>query len=133
VSFNRPDSMNAFNRDMFFEFKKLLEEISALESIQIVIFKGNGKAFCAGADVKNMSSGGADTATIMDVVSEIAVLLYTFPKVTMAAVHGAAAGGGLSFALAADYIIAQSNSKIAMNFNGIGLIPDVGGHFFLLK
>lgn len=117
---------------MFLEFLQLLKEVSALSTIHIIILKGNGNAFCAGADIKGMSPG-TDNSSTMDLVSEITVALYTCPKVTIAAVHGAAAGGGLSVALATDYVIAQTGSKIAMNFNGIGLIPDMGAHFFLLK
>lgn len=132
VSFNRPASMNAFTPDMFLEFLQLLKELRVVESIHIVIFKGNGNAFSSGADIKNMDPD-LDMDSLMDLVSEIAIALYTLPKVTIAAVHGAAAGGGLSLALASDYTIAQTDSKIAMNFNGIGLIPDVGAHFFLLK
>ncbi|PIC70631.1 enoyl-CoA hydratase [Sporosarcina sp. P16b] len=132
VSFNRPKSMNAFTLDMFVEFHQLLKELRVTKSIHIIIFKGNGNAFSSGADIKNMSPD-LDLETMMDLVSEIAVALYTLPKVTIAAIHGAAAGGGLSLALATDYTIAQTDSKIAMNFNGIGLIPDVGAHYFLLK
>lgn len=130
VSFNRPDSMNAFTPDMFLAFQQLLKELAASKVIHIVIFKGNGNAFSSGADIQTMSPN-LDIDALMDLVSEIAVALYTLPKVTIAAIHGAAAGGGLSLALATDYTIAQSNSKIAMNFNGIGLIPDIGAHFFL--
>lgn len=132
IAFNRPASMNAFTPEMFHDFHQLLQEIRISETIQIVIFKGNGNAFCSGADIKTMTPN-LDIAKLMDLVSDIAVALYTLPKITIAAVHGAAAGGGLSLALATDYIIAQTTSKIAMNFNGIGLIPDVGAHFFLLQ
>lgn len=132
ISFNRPEVMNAFNREMWIEFNQLLKEISEIKSVHIVILKGNGNAFCAGADIKNMSPD-MDSSITMDIVSEIAVRLYTYPKLTISAIHGAAAGGGLSLALATDYSIAHANSKIAMNFNGIGLIPDIGAHFFLLQ
>lgn len=132
ISFNRPKTMNAFNHEMFLEFNQLLKEISAIDSIQIIILKGNGNAFSAGADIKILSPE-LDLSSLMDIVSEIAITLYTCPKLTISAIQGAAAGGGLSLALATDYIVAQTDSKIAMNFNGIGLIPDIGAHFFLLK
>ena len=53
------------------------------------------------------------------------------PQITIAVVHGAAAGLGFSLVLGCDYIIAEEDSKLAMNFIGIGLVPDGGGHFFL--
>src|SRR5699024_12435893 len=57
--------------------------------------------------------------------------LYRLPQITIATVHGAAAGLGFSLALGCDFIIAEEESKMAMNFIGIGLVPDGGGHFFL--
>jgi len=56
---------------------------------------------------------------------------YTLPMVTIAQIHGAAAGLGFSLALGSDVVIAENSSKLAMNFIGIGLIPDGGGHFFM--
>ena len=61
------------------------------------------------------------------------ISLYTMPKLTIAAIEGPAAGLGLSIALAADYIIGKKESKLAMNFIGIGLVPDGGSHFLLKK
>ncbi|CAM5269546.1 enoyl-CoA hydratase [Bacillus safensis FO-36b] [Bacillus safensis subsp. safensis] len=54
-------------------------------------------------------------------------------KVTIALVHGSAAGLAFSFALNCDYLFMHQDAKLAMNFNGVGLIPDGGGHFFLTK
>lgn len=66
----------------------------------------------------------------MDQINELISTLYNMPKLTIAAIEGAAAGLGLSIALATDYIISDINSKIAMNFIGIGLIPDGEDIFF---
>ena len=70
---------------------------------------------------------------VMDSISELIITLYSMPKLTISAVSGAAAGLGFSLALATDHIIAEKTSKLAMNFIGIGLIPDGGAHFFLEK
>lgn len=70
---------------------------------------------------------------IMNTISEVVVTLYTMPKLVISAIHGPTAGLGLSIALTADYVMADISSVIAMNFIGIALIPDGGGHFFLQK
>ena len=64
-------------------------------------------------------------------MSRLAKALYTLPQITIAVVHGAAAGLGFSVVLGCDFIIAEEESKLAMNFIGIGLVPDGAGHFFL--
>ena len=72
-----------------------------------------------------------DIGKVMVDVSRLAKALYTLPQITIAVVHGAAAGLGFSLVLGCDYIIAEEESKLAMNFIGIGLVPDGAGHFFL--
>ncbi len=133
VSLNRPEVLNALNKEMVQELNKELKTLSLDDEISIIILKGNGGAFCSGGDIKSMFNLGTekDFYAIMDSINELAMCLYTMPKLTIAAVHGAAAGLGLSLALATDCIIADKDSKLAMNFIGIGLIPDGGGHFFL--
>lgn len=70
---------------------------------------------------------------LMDTIEAITLTLYEMKKVTIAAVHGAAAGLGLSLALCADIVLAEKNAFLAMNFIGIGLVPDGGGHYLLKK
>jgi 2-(1,2-epoxy-1,2-dihydrophenyl)acetyl-CoA isomerase len=74
-----------------------------------------------------------DFYLVMDSISELIITLYSMSKLTISAITGAAAGLGFSLALATDHIIAEKTSKLAMNFIGIGLIPDGGAHFFLEK
>ncbi|OCA90121.1 enoyl-CoA hydratase [Pradoshia sp. D12] len=133
VSLNRPEVLNALNKEMLVELNKELKALSLDEEITIIILKGNGNGFCSGGDIKSMFNLGSekDFYGIMDCINELAMAMYTMPKLTIAAVHGAAAGLGFSLALATDCIIAEQESKLAMNFIGIGLIPDGGGHFFL--
>lgn len=133
IELNKPQSLNALDVELLKSLAHVLKEVSNDDHVEIVILKGAGKAFSAGGDIKMMLQLGEekDFLTIMDYLSEIAISLYCMPKLTICAVQGAAAGLGLSIALATDYIVADRQSKIAMNFIGIGLIPDGGAHFFL--
>ncbi|MFD2443086.1 enoyl-CoA hydratase [Bacillus sp. CGMCC 1.16607] len=135
VEMNRPEAMNALNGELIKGLIVKLKEISKLADIDIIILTGNEKAFSAGGDIKSMLelSNDQDFYSIMDDINELLITLYSLPKLTVSAISGAAAGLGLSLALATDYVIADVESKLAMNFIGIGLIPDGGSHFFLEK
>jgi 2-(1,2-epoxy-1,2-dihydrophenyl)acetyl-CoA isomerase len=135
IEMNRPEALNAIDVDMIKGLVSRLKEISESDDIDIVVLTGNGRAFSSGGDIKTMLSNMNETDffPVMDCISELIVTLYSIPKLTISAVSGAAAGLGFSLALATDYIIADKNSKLAMNFIGIGLIPDGGAHFFLEK
>lgn len=133
LSLNRPEAMNAMNDVMMRELAESLESLKEDRSIQAVIIKGEGHAFSAGGDIKAMidTESPLNIEDAMVYLSRIATALYTLPQITIASVHGAAAGLGFSMVLGCDIIITEENSKLAMNFIGIGLVPDGGGHFFL--
>lgn len=136
IQLNRPESLNAINEEMINELIHNLKELANSDDVQIVVLTGNERAFSSGGDIKTMvSREGTEESfnQVIDKVNDLAVTLYSLPKVTISAISGAAAGLGFSLALATDYIIAQPKSKLAMNFIGIGLIPDGGGHFFVEK
>jgi enoyl-CoA hydratase/carnithine racemase len=132
LTFNRPESFNALNKEMLEQILQGLEEVKA-SSADFLILKGNGKAFSAGGDIKMMvvPETGELFAGIMSTIEKVIITLYTLPQLTIASIHGSAAGLGLSVALACDYVAAEQQAKIAMNFIGIGLIPDGGAHYFL--
>jgi 2-(1,2-epoxy-1,2-dihydrophenyl)acetyl-CoA isomerase len=135
VEMNRPEALNALDLDMLKGLVCSLKKISDSDDIDIIVLTGSGRAFSSGGDIKTMLSNmnENDFFPVMDIISELVVTLYSIPKLTISAINGAAAGLGLSLALATDHIIADKNSKLAMNFIGIGLIPDGGAHFFLDK
>ncbi|WP_173917024.1 enoyl-CoA hydratase [Halobacillus sp. Marseille-Q1614] len=132
IRLNRPEKINALHGDMLREFASIVKDTKNKEQ-QIVILSGAGKGFCAGGDVSMMKEVGDPEVydRVMDEIETIAAGLYTMPKLVIAALHGPVVGLGLSIALAADYLIAEENTKISMNFIGVGLAPDGGGHFFL--
>ncbi len=100
---------------------------------QVVILTGQGKAFSAGGDMAMLQefSDKAYYDEVMETIGTIIRKLYLMPKIVISAIHGSAAGLGLSLALTADYVVSGQESKMGMMFIGIGLAPDGGGHFWL--
>ena len=135
VELNRPEALNSLNKELIRCLTIKLKEISISDDIDIVVLIGAGRVFSAGGDIKTMLSDieDSDFLPVMDCINELVITLYCLPKLTISAITGAAAGLGLSLALATDYVLAETSSKIAMNFIKIGLIPDGGAHFFLEK
>lgn len=133
VVLNRPNSMNAMNGQMMKELADCFESLHNDNTLHVVKIYGEGRAFSAGGDIKEMMdpNNPMDIELVMKDVSRLAKALYTLPQITIAVIHGASAGLGFSMALACDHVIAEENSKLAMNFIGIGLVPDGGGHFFM--
>ncbi|KGX86154.1 enoyl-CoA hydratase [Pontibacillus marinus] len=132
LKFTRPDKLNALNVESLQELKDHLKTIEQNDDA-IVVLSGEGKGFCAGGDVSMMESlhGESSFHEVMSVIEEIIETIYLMPKLIISAVHGSAVGLGLSIALSSDYVLAHNQSKLSMNFIGIGLLPDGGGHFWL--
>ncbi|MCP8618117.1 enoyl-CoA hydratase [Salirhabdus salicampi] len=132
ITLNRPEQMNAMNLNMIEQLLSKLEEVQQ-SNANILVITGRGKAFSAGGDIKTMLQDTTDEefSSVMDKLKQIAIMLHTMPVITVSAVNGAAAGLGFSLAIGTDYVLADTRAKLAMNFIGIGLIPDGGGHFFL--
>lgn len=133
LALKRPDALNAMNVLMLNELADCFERLKEEKDIQVLVIKGEGRAFSAGGDIKMMLDADElqDFQDIMDTITRMVLAFYQLPMITIAKVHGAAAGLGFSLAIASDYVVAEENSKLAMNFIGIGLIPDGGGHFFM--
>ena len=133
VTLNRPQSMNAMDFTMMRELAECFEALHNEENVQILVIKGEGKVFSAGGDVKMMASSEdfSDFGSIMEDIARLVKAYYTLPMITISQIHGASAGLGFSLALGSDIIVAEQTSKLAMNFIGIGLIPDGAGHFFM--
>ena len=134
ITLNRPNSMNAMDVELLNELLATLKEVKE-SNVKIVMITGEGKAFSAGGDIKTMLQGNDPNGfqEVMNTIKEMMATLYTLPAITVSVVNGAAAGLGLSLALASDFVVAHEESILAMNFIGIGLIPDGGGHFFMEK
>ncbi|MEN2767735.1 enoyl-CoA hydratase-related protein [Ornithinibacillus xuwenensis] len=131
ITLARPDRYNALNKAFL---EELLEVVKAVENNQdkIIILAGEGNAFCAGGDIAMMKdfSNKVFFDSVMQTIASIVRGLYMMPKLVISAVQGSAAGLGLSIALTADYVVAHHQAKFGMLFNGVGLAPDGGGHFW---
>lgn len=142
LTMNRPDARNALSPDMHERMREALPRLAADPEVGAVILTGAGGAFCAGGDVKRFASSenGANHGRSPEQAAhslrqgmEVSRWLHEMPKITIAAIPGAAAGAGLSIALACDFRIAAKGAKITTAFAKVGLSGDFGGTYFLTQ
>jgi len=129
ITLNRPEALNAFNKEVSDEFMQAIEDIKTDESIRVVILTGAGeKAFSTGADIKAMKGMNALKARDLSLMGEkICSILENLEKPVIAAINGFALGGGLEVAMACDIRIASENARMGQTEINIGLIPGWGG------
>ena len=127
VNLNRPDVHNAFDPEMVAALTEVLEAIARDDSIRAVVIAGEGKSFCAGADIAHMRKSARFTkAQNHRNATESARMfhaLYTLNKPTVAAVHGAVRGGGCGIVAACDIAIATRTATFRLSEVKIGIIP----------
>ena len=128
VTINRPEKLNALTRELCQELIAALRRVSSDPVVRVIIVTGAGRAFCAGADLTIL---GSDGDALVAGGKEIALLIRGAPQPVIAAVNGAAAGGGANLALACDYRLAADTATIGQVFARLGLGPDWGGSYFL--
>ncbi|MCK1796042.1 enoyl-CoA hydratase-related protein [Streptomyces sp. XM4193] len=131
ITLNRPEAMNALNRETKEALRDALEAAAADTSVRAVLLTGTGRAFCVGQDLKEhiealREHGGEALTTVDDHYNPITRAIATMPKPVLAAVNGVAAGAGFGFALAADYRIAADTAAFNTSFAGIALTADSG-------
>ncbi|HEY7194289.1 MAG TPA: enoyl-CoA hydratase/isomerase family protein [Gemmatimonadales bacterium] len=128
VTLNRPEKANAFDPDMCDDLLEALHMLATADAVRVIVITGAGKAFCAGADLGVLGTQGHE---LVKAGKDIALTIRSAPKPVLAAVNGAAAGGGANLALACDYRIASDLASIGQVFHRLGLVPDWGGSYFL--
>ncbi len=138
LTLNRPKALNAMSSVMMKELNEALDACAADEKVRAVVIAGEGKAFCAGGDVKEMMAGimTGDFGLFkvaLDESKAVIMKIRGLLKPVIASVRGSAAGAGFSVALACDFCIASDDSQYIQSFAQVGLIPDMGGLYFLTK
>jgi enoyl-CoA hydratase len=142
VRLNRPERLNAISFELVTELHDTFDAIASDVECKVVIFTGAGRAFCAGLDLKDFGTppnqgehphmpAGVDAQTFM---SNLTVRMQSLPQVIVAAVNGAAFGGGLALACAADIRVASDSAKFCSAFIRTGLSgTDIGITYLLPK
>ena len=130
ITLNRPEVFNAFNRAVHAGLRDAFKEARDPE-VRAVVITGAGKGFCAGQDLKEFSEVGNVSDALRATYHPNVLAIRALEKPVIAAVNGACAGAGLSFACACDIRIASDAANFVPGFVGIGLIPDAGGTYFL--
>lgn len=133
LKLNRPKAYNSFNREMALALQAAIRECAEDDGIRAVLLTGEGRAFSAGQDLKEIvdPNGPPLTTILSEHYNPLVRQLRALPKPIIAAVNGVAAGAGANLALACDVVIATKSASFIQAFSKIGLIPDSGGTFFL--
>lgn len=138
LTLNRPEALNALNRETTGALRAGVEAAGRDPGVGAIILTGAGRAFCAGADLKDVSARyqagendlGADLRTNY---TPLIRAIRACPKPVIAALNGTAAGAGLSLALACDLRLAATGTQLIVVFVRVGLVPDAGSLFFLTR
>lgn len=143
LTLNRPEARNAMTREMNTALQQQLAAAELDPAVKCLVLTGAGSGFCAGGDVKSMAARGDGTVgaqTIDEAIARQRVnqratagKLFKMPKVTIAALPGAAAGAGLSLALACDLRIMASTAIMTTAFAKVGFSGDYGGTYFMTQ
>lgn len=133
IKLNRPKVFNSFNKEMALATQAALDDCANDKNIRAIYLTGEGKAFCAGQDLAEVTDPNAPELTniVAEHYNPIVERLRNIEKPIIGAVNGVAAGAGANIALACDICVATESGSFIQAFSKIGLIPDSGGTFTL--
>ena len=137
ITLNRPDALNALSLQLTRDLRSAIEK-AVEDEARAVVLSGEGRAFCAGGDLREMQTMWQKEGRIeafleepLEALHDVIRLICDTPIPFIAAVNGVCAGAGTNFALACDLVIASEDASFNEAFVKIGLSPDCGGSFFL--
>src|SRR6266850_7861025 len=134
ITLNRPDKRNAISFELIDDLLRALDEVAKSDAI-VLVLTGSGKAFCSGMDLDNLKAliGRSPEQNLKDSETMVRLFrsLYEFPKVTIAAVNGAAIAGGTGLALLCDFALAVPEAKFGYTEVRIGFVPAIVSTFLL--
>ncbi|NQY89294.1 MAG: 2-(1,2-epoxy-1,2-dihydrophenyl)acetyl-CoA isomerase [Colwellia sp.] len=138
LTLNRPASLNSFNSQMHDEVREAMKDARDNKSVRCLVITGTGRGFCAGQDLSDRAVKVTDEApdlgeSVEKNYNPLIRNIMTMEKPVLCAVNGVAAGAGASIALACDIVLAAKSAKFIQAFCKIGLVPDSGGTFNLVR
>jgi enoyl-CoA hydratase len=125
ITLNRPEAMNALSRELRGDFVAAFADCADDNAIRVVILTGNGKAFCAGFDLKELGAGEAKSSAD-EADNVVADAMASFAGPIIGAVNGHCITGGFEMALACDILIASDNARFADTHARVGMLPGWG-------
>lgn len=138
ITLNRPDKLNAWTQQMSGELTAAIEAANADPELAVVLVRGAGRGFCAGADIEASFAGNLATATdgsapVQDSKTAEWVEMCRRSKPLIAAIHGACVGVGLSMILPFDHLVATTDARLSVRFVKMGLVPELSSSHFLVS
>jgi methylglutaconyl-CoA hydratase len=128
ITLNRPGAANALSMELAAAIGHAFARVRRDESVRAVILTGAGKAFCAGADLKERRAMTLEeTRSFLRSLNGVVDAVAAFPRPVIAAINGAAFGGGLELALACDFRLAAEGAELGLVETRLGIIPGAGG------
>ncbi|MFB0937526.1 MAG: enoyl-CoA hydratase-related protein [Urechidicola sp.] len=134
ITLNRPEVFNSFNREMAFLLQDTLDACEKNDEVRAIVLTGNGKAFCAGQDLKEVTDPNLNPGfkkILEEHYNPIITRIRSIKKPIIGAINGVAAGAGANIALSCDIVVAHEKVNFIQAFSLIGLVPDSAGTFFL--
>lgn len=133
ISLNRPDSLNGFTTELCGDLLHALEKAGGDPSVRVVVLTGEGRAFSAGADLKQGFEGRPVRGKLLHEYQPCLIAIAEMDKPVIAAVPGFAAGIGMSFALYCDLLVMADDAFLLSPFTTISLVPDGGANWLLVR
>ena len=134
ITLNRPEVFNSFNREMAFLLQDTIDACEKNDEVRAIVLTGNGKAFCAGQDLKEVTDPDLNPGfkkILEEHYNPIITRIRSIKKPIIGAINGVAAGAGANIALSCDIVVAHEKVNFIQAFSLIGLVPDSAGTFFL--